>query len=104
MSERWRIKKGDLVVVVSGKDKSKKGKILSVNRQTRKVTVEGINIVKKHIKPSMQTPGDICLQERPIHACKVMLWDATIGCPVRVGMRFEGNEKIRVSRKTGQPI
>lgn len=104
MSIRFRLKKGDHVAVISGKYKGQKGLIKSVCRETRKVVVENINVVKRHVKATSQAPGSIVSKELPLPVCKVMLWDASIQKPVRAGMRFEDGEKVRFSRKTGLKI
>lgn len=103
--DKWRIKKGDLVQVTTGKDKGKKGEIIQVVRDDRKVFVKGVNICVKHEKPSAGSPkGNIVRKERAIHASNVMLVDSTDDKPTRVGMKFVDGKKVRVSRRTGSVI
>jgi large subunit ribosomal protein L24 len=101
-----RLKKGDTVVVRSGKYKGKSGVITAVHPQENKVTVEGINIVKKHMKPTQAHPqGGIVELTKPIWVSKVGLMDATTKKPVRVAYKLdkEGN-KVRVNAKTKKEI
>ena len=99
-----RIKKGDTVVVIAGKDKGKKGKVLQVLPKQNKVIVEGINMITKHQRPDQQLQqGGIIKKEAAIHASNVMLWDKKADRGVRVGYKFLDNgEKIRVSKNTGE--
>lgn len=101
-----RIKSGDTVVVISGKDKGKKGKVIEVYRSKDKVLVEGVNMVSKHQKPNQKNPqGGIIHKELPIHVSNVMLFDAKAGKGVRVGVKILNNgEKVRISKKTGEEI
>ncbi|WP_053955654.1 50S ribosomal protein L24 [Inediibacterium massiliense] len=100
------IKKGDTVVVISGKDKGKKGKVLQAMPKKNRVIIEGVNMLTKHQKPNAKVQqGGIVHQEGPIHASNVMLWDAKAKAPTRVGYKIlENGKKVRVSKKTGQEI
>jgi large subunit ribosomal protein L24 len=100
------VRKGDTVVVVAGKDRGKSGKVLSVFRRERKVTVEKINIIKRHTKPNQQNrQGGILEREAPIHLSNVMLYCATCQKPVRVGSKtMNDGSRIRVCKKCRQPI
>lgn len=103
--EKWRVKKGDTVVVISGKDKGKVGEILSVNRKDRKLTVKGVNVVKRHVKPSMTSTGGIVEKELQIHVSNVMHQDPKMKVPTRVGFKvLEDGKKIRYAKKSGEPI
>lgn len=102
--EKWRIKKGDTVQVIAGKDKGTKGEILSVDREERRVIVKGVNVVTKHQKPSMSTPGGLIKKEKSIHASNVMIVDSTDDKPTRVGMKMVDGKKVRVSKRTGSVI
>ena len=95
------IKKNDTVVVLSGKDKGKKGRVLRVSRAAGTVLVEGVNVVKKHQKPTQYNQsGGIVPQEAALPLCKVMLVDPKSGAPVRVTRRREaGKPSVRVSKK-----
>jgi len=100
------VKKGDTVVVIAGKDRGKKGKILQVFPKKNKVIVEDANMMTKHQKPTQQTQqGGIIRQEAAMDASNVMLWDKKANQGVRVGYKFLDNgEKVRVSKKTGEVI
>ncbi|RSK25557.1 50S ribosomal protein L24 [Bacillus sp. HMF5848] len=97
------VKKGDKVKVISGKDKGKQGVILEAYPKKERVLVEGVNIVKKHAKPSQANPqGGIISQEAPIHVSNVMPIDPKTGEPTRVGYTVENGKKVRVAKKSGQ--
>ena len=98
-------KTGDKVVVISGKDKGKEGKITTVLRKENKVVVEGINVVKKHVKPNGQNSGSIVEVEAPIHASNVMIIDPKTGKRTRIGHTIDkkGN-KIRISKKSNESL
>ena len=96
-----KIKKGDLVKVIAGKDKDKEGKVLAV--KDGKVLVEGVNMVTKHTKPSAANQqGGIVNKEAPIDASNVML--VVKGKATRVGFKMEGDKKVRVAKATGEVI
>ena len=102
---KMSIKKDDLVVVLSGKDKGKQGKILSVLPKESKVIVEGVNVATRHTKPRKQgEQGGIVKRETPIRACKVALYCGKCGKGVRVGFKIEGDKKTRVCAKCGAEI
>ena len=96
-----KIKKGDLVKIIAGKDKDKEGKVLAV--KDGKVLVEGVNMVTKHTKPSAANQqGGIVNKEAPIDASNVML--VVKGKATRVGFKMEGDKKVRVAKATGEVI
>ena len=98
-----KIKKGDTVKVIAGKDKDKEGKVLSVDPKNSKVLVEGVNMVTKHTKPSAANQnGGIVQKEAPIDASNVML--VVKGQKTRVGFKIEDGKKVRVAKKTGEVI
>lgn len=101
-----RLKKGDLVMVRAGKYKGKTGKITATHPQENKVTVEGINIVKKHVKPNQQYPqGAIVEITKPIWVSKVGIVEPTSKKPSRVGYQVtKDGKKSRVFKKTGKEI
>ncbi len=103
---KMRIKKGDLVRVISGKDKGREGRVLRNIPKEGKVVVEGVNMVKKHQRPSAKSPqGGIITQEAPIYASKVMLVCPACGRPTRVGRAFlETGQKVRICKKCGEII
>ena len=96
------IKKDDTVVVITGKDKGKKGKVLKAFPKTDKVIVEGVNIQTKHQKQTRKAAAEIKHQEGPIHVSNVMIWDSKAKAPTRIGYTVENGKKKRVSKKTGQ--
>ena len=98
-----KIKRGDLVKVIAGKDKDKEGKVISVDQKNGKVLVEGVNMMTKHTKPSAANQqGGIVHQESPIDASNVMLIHE--GKATRVGFKFEDGKKVRFAKATGKVI
>ncbi len=98
-----KIKKGELVRVITGKDKDKEGKVMSVNAKNNTVLVEGVNMVSKHTKPNVQNQtGGIVSQEAPINISNVML--VVDGQITRVGFKIEDGKKVRVAKATGKAI
>ena len=98
-----KIKKGDTVRVIAGSEKDNEGKVLSVNPKKNTVLVEGVNMVKKHTKPSMTNQaGGIIEQEAPIDISNVML--LVDGKPTRVGFKIEDGKKVRFAKATGKVI
>ena len=98
-------KKGDKVVVISGKDKGKEGTITHVLRNENRVVVEGINIVKKHVKGNGQTAGSITEVEAPLHASNVMIIDPKTKKPTRIGHSIDKDgKKIRVTKKSNSSL
>lgn len=101
-----RLKKGDTVVVLTGKDKGKTGKVVSTHPKTNKVTVENINVVKRAIKPSQLNPqGGIVEKTKPVPVSNVAIVEPTSKKPSKIGYSFdkEGN-KIRIFKRTGKEI
>mgnify|MGYP000906750627 CR=1 FL=1 len=96
------IKKDDTVIVITGKDKGKKGKVLKAYPKTDKVIVEGVNIQTKHQKQTRKAPSEIKHQEGPIHISNVMLWDNKAKAPTRIGYTVENGQKKRITKKSGQ--
>ncbi len=99
-----KIKKDDTVIVISGKDKGKKGKVLKAMPKTGKIIVEGVNIQTKHAKQTRTTPAEIKHQEGPIDASNVMYWDSQAKAGTRIGYVIEDGKKFRISKKTGNKI
>lgn len=100
-----KLKTGDKVVVITGKDRNKEGKITKVLRETNKVIVEGVNIAKKHVKPNGQTAGSIEEIEMPINASNVMILDPKTNKRTRVGHEIDKNgKKIRTSKKSNSHL
>ena len=99
----FKIKKGDTVKVIAGKDKDKEGKVLTVDQKNNKVVVEGVNMITKHSKPSAANPnGGIIQKEAAIDASNVMLVHE--GKTTRVGFKMEGDKKVRFAKATGKVI
>lgn len=103
---KLHVKTGDTVKVITGDDKGKSGKILSVNLVKRKAIVEGLNMVTKHVKPTAANPqGGIEKKEAPIHVSNLMLVDPKTGEATRTGKKAGENGKlVRYSKKTGEVI
>ena len=100
-----KLKTGDKVVVIAGKDKGKEGSITKVLRNENKVVVEGINVAKKHVKPNGQTAGSIVDIELPINASNVMIIDPKTKKPSRIGHTTDKNgKKIRVTKKSNSNL
>ena len=97
-----KIKKGDTVVILAGKDKGKTGEIITVMPKEEKVVVSGINMAKKHKKPTMNTPGQIISVEQPIHISNVSLIED--GKPAKVGFKIEDGKKVRFFKKSGNKV
>jgi large subunit ribosomal protein L24 len=99
-----KIKKDDTVIVITGKDKGKHGKVLKVNPKAETIIIEGVNIQTKHQKQTRTARAEIKHQEGPIHISNVMYYESKEKKPTRVGYKTEGDRKVRVSKKTGNVI
>lgn len=99
-----KIKTGDTVVVITGKDKGKKGKVIKAMPKQNRVIVEGVNIQTKHAKQTRTTPAEIKHQEGPIDVSNVMYWDSSAKKASRIGYVIEDGKKFRISRKSGEKI
>ncbi|MBU3851502.1 MAG: 50S ribosomal protein L24 [Candidatus Paralactobacillus gallistercoris] len=100
-----KIKTGDKVRVMRGKDKGKEGTVTKVFPKLDKVIVEGVNLVKKHQKPDNANPqGGIVDKEAPVHVSNVMLLDPADNKPTRIGMKIEDGKKVRVAKKSGKVL
>ena len=98
-----KIKKGDTVKVIAGKDKDKEGKVLEIDRKNGRVLVEGVNMITKHMKPSAANAnGGIVQREAMIDISNVMYVHK--GKPTRVGFKFENDKKVRFAKSTGEVI
>lgn len=99
-----RIKKGDHVVVITGKDKGKVGKVTKAMPKENRVIVEGVNLQTKHRKATQKAPAEIVHKEGPIDASNVMYYDTNTKQAIKIGYKVDGDLKIRVNRKTGEAI
>ena len=103
-----RIRTDDQVVVISGKDRGKRGKVLRVDPKKQKVFVEGLNIVKRHQRPTQgpggQTAGGVIEREGPIHVSNVMVIDPKDDKPTRVGIEVVDGKRLRVAKRSGQRL
>ena len=102
--KKFKIKSGDTVQVIAGESKGQEGKVLQILRDSDKVIVESVNMIKKHLKPNAQNPqGGIVEKEAPIHISNVALVDKD-GNPTRVRYEIQDGKKVRVSTKTNEVI
>jgi len=102
--KKFKIKKGDVVVVTAGKHKGKTGKVLKVLRHKDRVLVDKVNEVKRHIKPTSERPGTIATKEAPIHISNVALWNQEEERKMKVGWKVIEGRKVRVDKKTDSII
>ncbi|MGM1049662.1 LSU ribosomal protein L24P [Paenibacillus uliginis N3/975] len=105
-NNKLHVKKDDTVIVISGKDKGKKGRVIAAYPRENRVLVEGVNMMKKHQKPNQQNPqGGIIEQEAPIHVSNVMHVDPKSGKVTRIGYKvLDNGKKVRVAKKSGEVI
>jgi large subunit ribosomal protein L24 len=106
-----RIKADDEVIVIGGKDRGKRGKVLRVDPKAQRVYIEGLNMVKRHERPQQvagtqraQQVGGVIEKEGPIHLSNVMLLDPKDGKPTRVGVEIENGKRVRVAKRSGTRI
>jgi len=100
-----KIKTGDTIVVITGKDKGKKGKVTKSLPSFDKIVVEGINMKKKHQRPRKQgEKGQTIEIASPLNVSNVMLFDSKVNKPTRVGYKIVGNKKVRISKKTNSEV
>lgn len=104
MPVKLKIKKGDQVIVISGEDKGKVGEVLRAMPKDGKVLVQGVNLVKRHQKPSQTNPGGIITKEAAISASNVSLVDPKSGKATKVGYKEVDGKKVRFARKSGEVI
>ena len=105
MAKTFKIKKGDRVTVITGRDKGKKGEVLRVMRKENRVLVQGVNMVKRHQGPTQANTGGIIDKEAPLHISNVALIDPKSDLLTRVGYRLEkGGLKVRFARRSGEAI
>jgi len=105
MNNKIKLKKGDEVIVLSGKDKGKTGKITSIKKKDLKAIVAGINKVKKHQKPEKEKTGGIVEKEMPIHISNLSFYDASLKKGIKIGYSYDKkNKKIRINKQTQKAI
>ena len=105
MNKEFHVRKDDLVMVTTGKDKGKTGKVLRINKKKDRLVVEKVNLVKRHVKPSQKTKGGIMEKEGLIHVSNVMIYCEKCSKPVRVGSKLlEDGKKIRFCKKCNEAV
>ena len=104
MNNKFKLKKGDEVIVLTGKDKGKKGKIIKMVPKQMRVVVSEINKVKKNQKPDNNQPGGIIEKEMPIHISNLSFYDPELKKGVRIGYKLEKNKKSRINKSSGKEI
>ena len=104
MAEKFKIKKGDQVVVTTGRDKGRRGEVIEVHRTESRVLVQGCNIVKRHTRATQTNPGGIINKEAPLHISNVSLIDPDSGQATRVGYEVKDGKKIRIARRSGKAL
>ena len=105
MAKKFRIKKGDQVVVTSGRDVGRRGEVLRVLTKTDRLIVQGVNMVRRHTRPSAQHPGGIVDKEASIHISNVAHVDPKTSEPTRVGFKFlDDGRKVRFAKRSGEVI
>ena len=103
--QKFKIRRGDTVIITTGKDKGKQGKVLTVIPDKDKIIVSGINLVKKHSKPTKSSEGGIITKELPINISNAAHIDPKSGCATKVGFKFlEDGTKVIISKKSGEII
>jgi large subunit ribosomal protein L24 len=105
-NNKLHVKKDDNVIVITGKDKGKKGRVIAAYPRQNRVLIEGVNMVKKHTRPSQTNPqGGIIEQEAAIHVSNVMHIDPKSGKPTRIGYKvLDSGKKVRIAKKSGEVI
>lgn len=105
MQNKLGIKKGDQVIVLAGRDKGKKGEVIRAMPKEWRVIVQGVNVVKRHTRPSANSQGGILEKEAPVHVSNVAIVDPKTGGPTRVGFKvLEDGRKVRFAKKSGEVI
>ena len=104
MTGKFKIKKGDQVIVITGRDKGKKGEVLEVLRSVSRVRVQGINMVKRHRRATQNDPGGIISMEAPLHISNVAHVDPESGAATRVGFEVKNGVKVRVAKRSKKAL
>ncbi len=104
MAQKFKVKKGDEVIVIAGKEKGKKGTITKVITDSSRVVVGGVNMVKRNTKASQKSDGGIIEKEASLHVSNVSLIDPKSGKPTRAGYKMEGDKKVRIAKRSGEKL
>ncbi len=104
MAGKFKIKKGDQVVVITGRDKGKKGEVLEVLRAEFRVRVQGVNMVKRHRRATQNDAGGVISMEAPLHISNVAHVDPESGAATRVGFEVRDGEKVRIAKRSGKAL
>lgn len=104
MTKQMKIRKGDRVVVLTGKDKGRSGEVLRAIPKENRVVVQGVNMATKHQRPSASNQGGIAQIEASIHVSNVAMADPRDGAATRIGVKIDGERKLRVARRSGEVI
>ena len=104
MTGKFKIKKGDQVIVITGRDKGKKGEVLEVLRSVSRIRVQGINMVKRHRRATQNDPGGIISMEAPLHISNVAHVDPESGAATRVGFEVKNGVKVRVAKRSKKAL
>ena len=104
MSAKPKIRKGDRVIVLAGKDKGKSGEVLRVMPKEERAVVQGVNMARRHQRQSASQEAGIITKEAPIHLSNIAIADPKDGKPTRVGFKVEGDKKVRVAKRSGATI
>ena len=104
MPAKLKIKKGDKVIVIAGRDKGKQGEVLSVDREDNRAVVSGVNVVKRHQRQTAAQEGGIVSKSLPIHVSNLAIRDPKDGKPTRVGYKMVGEKKVRFAKRSGEVI
>ena len=104
MAQKFKIKKGDQVVVTTGRDKGRRGEVIQVLREENRVLVQGCNMVKRHTRPPPASPGGIINKAAPLHISNVAHIDPDSGSATRVGYEVKDGKKVRIARRSGKAL
>ena len=104
MAQKFKIKKGDQVIVTTGRDKGRRGEVMQVLREENRVLVQGCNMVKRHTRPTQTNPGGIINKEAPLHISNVAHIDPDSGSATRVGYEVKDGKKVRIARRSGKAL
>ena len=104
MAQKFKIKKGDQVIVTTGRDKGRRGEVISVLRAENRVLVQGCNMVKRHTRPTQTSPGGIVNKEAPLHISNVAHIDPDSNSATRVGYEVKDGKKVRIARRSGKAL